>query len=273
MSRGRGATVLPHRHATHDLFDASVPATLAAWDDAHLRVHPSWQPVVDAWANSPDGMRLKQFLHTELALGAVLYPPEPLRMLRLTALNDVRAAIVGQDPYHGPGQAEGLAFSVPPGQRIPPSLRNMLKELARDTGERCAPEQGSLVGWAERGVLLLNTCLTVRDGAAGSHARQGWESLADALLAAVAARPRPCAYLLWGAHAQARKPVVLTAAAGNVPQDLALVLEANHPSPLSATRPPVPFAGCGHFSRAQQWLASKGWGLSWSLHPVTGVEK
>jgi uracil-DNA glycosylase len=259
--------VLPQSGTTQDLFEVPGAAALNGWDDAHWRVHPSWQSVVDAWAQSPDGVRLKHFLHAELALGTVIYPPEPLRMLRLTALNDVRVVIVGQDPYHGAGQAEGLAFSVPPGHRIPPSLRNVLKELARDTGESCAPERGSLVGWAERGVLLLNTCLTVRDGAAASHAGRGWESLTDALLTAVAARRQPCAYLLWGAHAQARKPVVQAALAapGQVAHDCALVLEANHPSPLSAARLPVPFVGCGHFSHTQQWLASKGLALSWAL--------
>jgi uracil-DNA glycosylase len=269
------ATLSPHRPARNDLFEVPHPAALATWDDAQLRVHPSWQPVVDAWAGSPEGVRLSRFLCAELASGAVIYPPDPLRVLRLTALDEVRVVILGQDPYHGPGQAEGLAFSVPPGQRIPPSLRNMLKELARDTGEPCAPDQSSLVSWAERGVLLLNTCLTVRDGSAASHARQGWEALADGLLAAVAARRQPCAYLLWGAHAQARKPVVLAAgaAAGAATQELALVLEANHPSPLSAARPPVPFVGCGHFSVAQQWLAGKGLALSWALHRASGAEK
>jgi len=139
-----------------------------------------------------------------VAQGAVVYPPQPLRALELTPLAAVRVVILGQDPYHGPGQAEGLAFSVAPGVRTPPSLRNILQEVRRDTGG-AEPSDGSLVRWAQQGVLLLNTCLTVSDGAPGSHARQGWETLTDAVVAAVARQPGTVVFMLWGAHAQAKR--------------------------------------------------------------------
>jgi uracil-DNA glycosylase len=171
--------------------------------------------------------------------------------------------ILGQDPYHGPGQAEGLAFSVAPGVRIPPSLRNIFKELQRDGLMAQMPLHGSLRTWAERGVLLLNTSLTVEDGLPASHAKQGWEVLTDALLAEVAAQAPACVYLLWGAHAQAKAPLILQTAAKHGRE--ALVLTANHPSPLSALRPPLPFIGSGHFSTAARWLAERGGPIDWTL--------
>lgn len=195
----------------------------------------------------------------------MVYPPEPFRALALTPLDQVRVVILGQDPYHGAGQAEGLAFSVAPGVRIPPSLRNIFKELVRDGCLDQAPASGSLSAWAERGVLLLNSSLTVEDGLPASHAKQGWEALTDAVLAAVAAHAPACVYLLWGAHAQAKAPLVEQTAAAHGHE--ALVLMANHPSPLSALRPPVPFIGCSHFSTAQYWLAGRGRHIDWSLSP------
>ncbi len=245
-------------------------------------------------------------MQQRLAAGAVVYPPQPFRALELTALADVRMVILGQDPYHGPGQAEGLAFSVAPGVAVPPSLRNIFKELARDLGlpplvNRAAPlatapaasalpANGSLQHWAQQGVLLLNTCLTVEQNRPASHAQQGWEALTDALLQAVASRrggvrgaalgvgsalgpgmaAPPCVYLLWGAHAQAKQALLEQAAQGSARDTAAsggalasapgpsLVLRANHPSPLSALRPPLPFMGCGHFSQARNWLAQQG---------------
>lgn len=232
-------------------------------------VAAGWQPVVDAFVQSTEGRRLQDFLAARQADGAVMYPPEPLRALRLTPPERVHAVILGQDPYHGPGQAEGLAFSVAPGVRLPPSLRNIFKELQRDLG--CAPPaSGSLAAWAERGVLLLNTSLTVEEGQAASHARKGWEALTDALIARVAALASPCVYLLWGAHAQAKAPLIEreARAAGRE----ALVLMANHPSPLSALRPPVPFLGCGHFGQASRWLAERGQFLDWCLSATKDVQ-
>ncbi|WP_051495981.1 uracil-DNA glycosylase, partial [Methylibium sp. T29-B] len=204
------------------------------------------------------GQRLMERLAARRAAGATVYPPQPLRALQLTPLDSVRAVILGQDPYHGPGQAEGLAFSVPTGVRPPPSLRNIFAELQRDLGQPM-PASGSLLAWARRGVLLLNTSLSVEDGLPGSHAKFGWEVLTDSLIAAVARQPQPVAFLLWGAHAQAKAAVV---AAGGGPHR---IWQANHPSPLSARRPPLPFIGCGHFSASADFLARAGRPLDWSL--------
>jgi len=226
---------------------------LMAWPPAHMVLAPGWAPVVDDFFKCDAGVRLTQFLQDRIAAGAVIYPPRPLRALEETPLPAVRAVILGQDPYHGPGQAEGLAFSVPDGVKPPPSLRNIFKELH---GASVPPPSGSLLHWARHGVLLLNTCLTVEEGQAGSHAKKGWESFTDAVLDAVARHASPCVYLLWGAHAQAKAPLIerLARAHGHV----VLVLQANHPSPLSAARPPVPFVGCGHFAQAHAWLAERG---------------
>ena len=161
----------------------------------------------------------------------------------------------GQDPYHGPGQAEGLAFSVAPGVKLPPSLRNIFKERERDLNLPM-PSHGSLRSWARQGILLLNTSLTVENGEPASHARKGWEVLTDGLLAEVAATATPCVYLLWGAHAQAKAGLIHEHATRSGREFV--VLQANHPSPLSALRPPFPFIGCGHFGQASRWLAQRG---------------
>ena len=234
--------------------DGAADDRLRAWAPERWPLAAGWQPVVADFLASPEGRRLSDFLRARLEAGAVIYPPRPLRALELTPLAAVHAVVLGQDPYHGPGQAEGLAFSVRDGVRHPPSLKNIFKELG------CAPASGSLVDWARRGVLLLNTCLTVEQGQPASHARKGWEALTDRLLAEVAASASPCVYLLWGAHAQAKAPLVREVAARHGRE--VLLLEANHPSPLSARRPPVPFLGCGHFVQARSWLAGRG---------VTGV--
>jgi uracil-DNA glycosylase len=188
-----------------------------------------------------------------LAAGKMVYPPAPFRALTLTPLSQVRVVILGQDPYHGPGQAEGLAFSVSHGVRLPPSLRNIFKELQRSLGLP-APVHGSLERWARQGVLLLNTCLTVEAGQAASHARWGWASLTDALVSSVAKSQHPVVFMLWGAHAQAKKQLIDAVD----PQGRHLILQANHPSPLSAMRPPVPFIGCGHFLQANAFWARIG---------------
>lgn len=213
-------------------------------DELLDQVPASWAAPVQAWRCSPAGQALVGFVEARRAAGAVIYPAEPLRALQLTPLPEVRVVILGQDPYHGPGQAEGLAFSVPPGVKPPPSLRNIFKELQRDLGVP-VPTHGHLGGWARQGVLLLNTTLTVEDGRPASHARQGWEALTDGLIRAVAELPRQVVFMLWGAHAQAKAGLIEEAAPGRH-----LLLLANHPSPLSALRPPVPFMGCGHFGRA-----------------------
>lgn len=214
------------------------------------RLAPGWRAPVEAFLASGDGRRLAAFLDERRRGGAVIFPPQPFTALALTSFDDVRVVILGQDPYHGPGQAQGLAFSVPTGVRPPPSLRNIFIELERDLG--CEPPaSGSLEAWARQGVLLLNAVLTVEDGVPGSHARRGWEALTSDLLRRLADDRRPKVFMLWGAFAQAHR-------AGIGPPHL--VLEANHPSPLSARRPPLPFLGCRHFSRANAFLEECGRG-------------
>jgi uracil-DNA glycosylase len=217
-----------------------------------------WQPLVDAWVHSDAGRRTLAAVDARLAAGATVFPPQPWRALALTPRADVQVVILGQDPYHGPGQAEGLAFSVPAGQRLPPSLRNITLELKRDLGLP-PPVSGSLAGWARQGVLLLNTCLTVESGQAASHACFGWQTLTSAVVSVLAADALPRVFMLWGAHAQA---VGAQAQTGAAPGHL--WLRSNHPSPLSATRPPVPFIGCGHFAQAQAHLRAAGRaGVDW----------
>lgn len=206
-----------------------------------------WRSPVDAFFASGQGVALQAFLDQRAAAGARIYPPRPLRALELTPFDAVRVVIVGQDPYHGAGQAHGLAFSVPDGVRVPPSLRNIHAELTREFG--AAPRSGNLEAWANQGVLLLNAVLTVEDGQPGSHAQHGWERLTSTLLATLGGDPRPRVYLLWGAHAQRLAPLIA---------QHHLVLTANHPSPLSARRPPQPFIGCGHFRGANEFLAMAG---------------
>jgi len=244
------------------MFSGQPGGRLTGPDFRDWPVAGDWQSVIQAFRGSAQGRRLVEFLESRLAAGAVIYPPAPFRALELTPLVDVKVVILGQDPYHGSGQAEGLAFSVAPGVRLPPSLRNIFKELLRDSGQ-AIPASGSLVPWARRGVLLLNTSLTVEDGQPASHARQGWELLTDSLLAHVAAHAPVCVYMLWGAHAQAKAPLIAQTAEACGRQ--ALVLQSNHPSPLSALRAPVPFIGCGHFSRAREWLAARGISMDWRL--------
>ena len=226
---------------------------LRQWPPRLERLAPGWRETVDAFWGDAIGQALSARVEQALAQGRVVYPPEPFRALELTALADVRVVVLGQDPYHGPGQAEGLAFSVAPGVRVPPSLRNIFKELQRSLGLPL-PADGSLVRWARQGVLLLNTSLTVEDGQAASHARWGWETLTDRLVRLVAAQPRPVVFMLWGGHAQAKQPLI----DGAAPDGRHLVLQANHPSPLSALRSPRPFMGCEHFALANAFLEETG---------------
>jgi uracil-DNA glycosylase len=211
-------------------------------------VAAGWQALKDEFFASGSGLALLGFLQQRLKEGAVIFPPRPLRALELTPPEQVRVVILGQDPYHGRGQAEGLAFSVAPGVRLPPSLRNIFKELQRDLGTpppAFPAPGGSLVGWAENGVLLLNTCLSVEEARPASHCGNGWEALTDAVIRKVSESQTPVVFMLWGAHAQAKRPLV--------DENCHKVLLANHPSPLSASRPPLPFLGCGHFSQSGLW--------------------
>ena len=241
---------------------AQPQGSLSAWAPHAWPLAPDWQPLWQAFLVSPHGQQLGQRLQDQIDAGLPVYPAQPLRALALTPLAQVRVVILGQDPYHGPGQAEGLAFSVPAGQRPPPSLRNIWAELQRESG--CAPSAGhpvrhgrapqysSLEPWARQGVLLLNTTLTVQAGQAGSHAGWGWERFTHAVLQACAAHGRPKAFMLWGRHAQAAAE---SAALDRPPH---LCLRANHPSPLAARRPPQPFIGCGHFGAVNRWLLQRG---------------
>jgi uracil-DNA glycosylase len=244
---------------------APAPALSRPLDALFDEVPADWRPLTDAFRASAAGRALIDRVDAARGAGAVVYPDDVFAVLRSTRRADVKVLVLGQDPYHGPGQAHGLAFSVRPGVAIPPSLRNIRKELQRDLGV-APPPHGSLTAWAARGVLMLNTVLTVQAGEAASHAAWGWEALTDALVAAVAADPGPKVVMLWGAHAQ-RKGAVLTQArqvAGHPLDDL-LMLHSNHPSPLSATRGPVPFVGNGHFGQAQAFWARRGQALDWSL--------
>ena len=237
-------TLFPDNFATSQLQTA---------DPADWPVAPGWRSQVDAFFHSPTWADLRAYLRQRLKAGAVIFPPQPLRALELTPPGDVRLVILGQDPYHGRGQAEGLAFSVAPGVPLPPSLRNVFKELQRDLGQPfpLAPiPGGSLATWAKTGALLLNTCLTVEESRADSHRGKGWEVLTDALIARVSQGRQRVVFMLWGVSAQAKRALV--------DETRHLVLCANHPSPLSALRPPLPFLGCAHFSQAQAWCKAQG---------------
>ena len=213
------------------------------------RTPTDWRDVIEAWRSSSAGQGLISAVCARQAAGAVVYPAAVLRALGQTPRLAVRVTILGQDPYHGPGQADGLAFSVPDGTAAPPSLRNILAELARDLDLSVNPRKANLESWARQGVLLLNTCLTVEQGRPAAHAKMGWEALTDRIVSAVAEDAVPKVFMLWGNHAQTKLPLVNQAGSGRH-----LVLTANHPSPLSARRLPVPFMGCGHFGQAQRFL-------------------
>lgn len=238
------------------LLGAPSPDTSDAAEDGLA----SWLPLLRRWGGSATAAELWRRLVTRLEAGAVVYPPDILRALRLTPLPAVKVVIVGQDPYHGAGQAEGLAFSVADGQRWPPSLRNILHEVRRDVGAPLPPAgRGSLQPWARQGVLLLNTSLTVEAGRPASHAGLGWHALTAGIVTHLHEDPAPRVFLLWGAHAQAL-------ASGWPRRARHAVLQANHPSPLSARRPPVPFLGCGHFSQANAHLQAAGMApVDWAL--------
>jgi len=240
------------------------PALSTPLADLFDAVPPDWRTLTEPFRASPEGRALVARVDAARAAGEVVFPDDVFAALRLTRRADVRVVILGQDPYHGPGQAHGLAFSVRPGVAIPPSLRNMRKEWQRDLG-LTPPTHGSLTRWAGQGVLLLNTVLTVAQGQAASHAKWGWEALTDALISALASDPGPCAFLLWGAHAQRKLPLIEAAAAQGGAPDRHLILQSNHPSPLSATRGPAPYVGNGHFGQAAAFWHEKGQRLDWSL--------
>ena len=200
-------------------------------------------------------LSLRDFLKKEY-FSQTVYPPmgDIFNALKYTSFSKTKVVILGQDPYHGPGQAHGLCFSVQPGIKFPPSLQNIFKELSEEYGF-AAPKTGELTEWARRGVLLLNTTLTVRQGSPQSHKGQGWEILTDAIISLLNQKKEPVVFLLWGANAWAKKPLIKN--------PLHLVLECAHPSPLSAYRG---FFGCGHFKKANEYLEKCGLSpIDWEL--------
>jgi uracil-DNA glycosylase len=222
--------------------------------------HGDWQGLLRTWQHSPAGRRLIGAVDQRVAAGVSVYPAQVFRALQLTSLARTKVLILGQDPYHGPGQAEGLSFSVPEGVPVPPSLRNVLHEMQRDLGLAPSPTR-SLLPWAQRGALLLNASLTVEDGLPGAHANLGWHALTDAICQALWEDAAPKVFMLWGAHAQGRLAAIATGA-----RSPHRVLRSNHPSPLSAARPPRPFVGCGHFRAAGEFLQAAGrGGFDWAL--------
>ncbi|PTL90817.1 uracil-DNA glycosylase [Halomonas litopenaei] len=219
----------------------------------------SWERWLGAEFQAPYMQQLKAFLAAEKAARKTIYPHSSdwFRAFELTPLDEVRVVILGQDPYHGPGQAHGLCFSVREGVKPPPSLVNIYKELAQDLGVTPV-NHGHLEAWARQGVLLLNTSLTVEEGNAGSHRGKGWETFTDRAIETVNAEAPPCVFLLWGSHARQKKALV--------DQERHLVLESPHPSPLSAHRG---FFGNHHFSRANAFLAEHGRStVDWQLPPT-----
>lgn len=218
-----------------------------------------WQTPLKAALATKETLALQGFLDAELAAGRTIFPPQGawFRALALTPLDKVRVVILGQDPYHGSGQANGLCFSVPLGVRPPPSLSNIYKELGRDLGLP-RPQHGFLEHWARQGVLLLNSVLTVEIAKAASHSKKGWEPFTDAIIAQVNDKAEPVVFMLWGAYAHKK--------AANVDSRRHLVLKAAHPSPLSAHNG---FLGCKHFSQCNAFLVKNGFPpIDWTLPDV-----
>lgn len=223
---------------------------------AEIKLHPSWREPLRQEFEQPYMAELKRFLVDQREAGKRIFPAGSnwFRALDLTPLDMVKIVILGQDPYHGPGQAHGLCFSVPGGVRPPPSLVNIYKELESDLGIR-RPAHGFLEHWAKQGVLLLNSVLTVEMGLAASHRDRGWEKFTDAVIRLVNAKAEPVVFMLWGSYAQKKASFVDTSRH--------LVLKAPHPSPLSAHSG---FLGCRHFSKANAFLESKGMApIDWAL--------
>ena len=212
-----------------------------------VKIEESWKRVLAPEFEKPYFQNLVQQLHAEKRAGRTIYPPGPLifNAFALTPFDKVKVVILGQDPYHGPGQAEGLSFSVPPGVAIPPSLVNIYKEIETDLGVQLH-KNGSLRGWAEQGVFLLNAALTVRAGQPTSHSRIGWTEFTDAVIRTLSDQRQGLVFLLWGNYARSKKELIDTSRH--------TVLEAPHPSPLARGA----FFGCRHFSKTNHILQSEG---------------
>ena len=225
-------------------------------NDTPIRLEPSWRKHVGDYLRGQDMQALASFLRERRAAGARIHPParELFAAFDATPFDTTRVVILGQDPYHGPGQAHGLSFSVRPGLPVPPSLRNIYKELARDLGI-VPPNHGCLLPWAAQGVLLINSVLTVEAGTPGAHQRKGWEGFTDHVVDVLNRERENLVFLLWGSYAQAKGKVI--------DSRRHRVLKAPHPSPLSAYRG---FIGCGHFSAANQFLVRTGQTpIDWTL--------
>lgn len=224
----------------------------------------TWHDVIGAEKEQDYFQQTLAFVEAERNAGKVIYPPaqDVFNAFRSTEFGDVKVVILGQDPYHGPNQAHGLCFSVLPGVKTPPSLVNMYKELAQDIDGFDIPQHGYLQHWAEQGVLLLNTVLTVEQGKAHSHAKTGWETFTDKVIEAINQHQSGVVFLLWGAHAQKKGRFI--------DRNKHHVLTAPHPSPLSAHRG---FLGCKHFSQANELLVKQGMSpIDWCL-PATILER
>ncbi|MFL0796877.1 MAG: uracil-DNA glycosylase [Cellvibrionaceae bacterium] len=223
--------------------------------DTTIQLEPSWLAELQDQFDLPYMQQLKQFLKQEKQAGKTIYPPgdQIFNAFDSTPFDKVKVVILGQDPYHGPGQAHGLCFSVQSGVKVPPSLVNIYKELHADIGMDI-PNQGYLQSWADQGVLLLNATLTVEQANAGSHQKKGWEEFTDKAIHALNEKREGLVFMLWGSYAQKKGAFI--------DKSKHLVLQAPHPSPLSAHRG---FLGCKHFSQANHYLHSKG------LEPIDWV--
>ena len=213
----------------------------------NVRIESSWGAVLAEEFEKPYFSELVEFLHQEKRAGKVIYPPGPLifNAFNLTPFDQVKVVILGQDPYHAPGQAHGLSFSVPDGIKTPPSLVNIYKELQSDVGTSI-PDSGNLEHWAKQGVFLLNAILTVRQGEAASHSQIGWQTFTDAVIRTLSDQREDLIFLFWGNYARKKKELLDTRKH--------VVLEAAHPSPLARGA----FFGCRHFSQTNEFLKSKG---------------
>ena len=220
-----------------------------------VKIEQSWKEALGEEFEKPYFASLVHFLHDEKAAGKVIYPPGSLifNAFALTPVDAVKVVVIGQDPYHGPGQAMGLSFSVPDGMKAPPSLRNIFREIESDLGIRMSGRP-NLEGWARQGVLLLNASLTVEAGLPNSHSRIGWQSFTDAVIRYLSAHREGLVFLLWGGYARSKKDLI--------DPSRHHILEAAHPSPLAGGA----FFGCRHFSKTNEILISEGKSpINWQL--------
>ena len=213
-----------------------------------VKIHESWKNILQQEFDKPYFGELVEFLHSEKREKKTIYPPGPkiFNAFDLTPFENVRVVILGQDPYHGPGQAEGLSFSVPHGVKLPPSLQNIYKEIESDTGISTAGRDGSLAHWAEQGVFLLNAVLTVRASEPTSHSKIGWTTFTDSVIKAISDHKEGVVFLLWGNYARSKRDLI--------DHQRHYVLEAAHPSPLARGA----FFGCKHFSKTNNILLGRG---------------